>query len=354
MRPFHPRPFRPFFRNPHLATIAGNFWKRPEPESRWPVRDVHYEPEPGVRVLVRVQQPHTEPQGEVILVHGLEGSSESGYALSMAAAALEKGFVVHRYNMRGCGDSEWHPRANYHSGQTGDLLLIARERKRASGLPLFAVGYSLGGNMVLKLAGELGEEGPAVFDGVCAVSAPIDLAASADRIAHPSNFVYQRRFVKRLKERVRRRHAQAPDLFPLGPLEGVKTIRDFDHEYTAKLFGFGTADRYYETQSSRQFLERIRIPTLLVHAKDDPLVPFASYQHPAVTANPYVRFIAAEHGGHLGFLARGERRFWLDQLIEEWLETCLMPAGREVAALNSSADPSRDRRKRFPESAKLG
>jgi predicted alpha/beta-fold hydrolase len=289
-----------------------------------------------VRVLVRVQHPdpgraqndHANddraredslPQGEVILVHGLEGSSESGYALSMAAAALEAGLVVHRFNMRGCGASPWHPHANYHSGQTGDLLFVARERKRASGLPLFAVGYSLGGNVVLKLAGELGEEGGAVFDGVCAVSAPIDLAAGADALARRSNVIYQRRFLKRLKERVRKRHPLAPEMYPLGPLAEVKTIRDFDHQYTAKLFGFGTADRYYQTQSSRQFLEHIRIPTLLVHAKDDPMVPFSCYEHPALHANPHVRLLAVEHGGHLGFLARGPRRFWLDHLIRDWL-----------------------------------
>lgn len=153
------RPFEPLFRNAHLATVAGNFWKRPELESRWPVTDVFYEPEPGVRTLVRMQHPSSDgppPCGEVILVHGLEGSSESGYLLSMAAAALDAGFVVHRLNMRGCGASPWHRQANYHSGQTGDLLLVARERKGSSGLPLFAIGYSLGGNMVLKLAGELG------------------------------------------------------------------------------------------------------------------------------------------------------------------------------------------------------
>ena len=112
------RPFKPLFRNADLATIAGNFWQRPELESRWPVQDAYYEPEPGVRVLVRVQEPHAAvaPRAEVILAHGLEGSSESGYARSMAAAALEAGFVVHRYNMRGCGDSPWHAKANYHSG----------------------------------------------------------------------------------------------------------------------------------------------------------------------------------------------------------------------------------------------
>jgi uncharacterized protein len=313
-------PFEPLFKNAHLATIAGNFWTRPKVERLWPVEDVYYEPEPGVRTLVRMQTPREQdPRGEAILVHGLEGSSESGYARSMAAAALAAGFIVHRWNMRGCGASPVHPRANYHSGQTGDLLLMARERKRATGLPLFALGYSLGGNMVLKLAGELGEEGRSLFTGVCAVSAPIDLAACAAALRRPANFFYQRRFLKKLKARVRRRHKLAPDLFPIEPLGKIKSIYDFDDQYTAKLFGFGSADRYYETQSSRQFLERIRIPALVVHAKDDPLVPFASYQHPSVQANPRIRLIAVDFGGHLGFLARRGPRFWLDHMLTEWL-----------------------------------
>jgi uncharacterized protein len=318
------RAFEPLFRNAHLATVAGNFWKRPELDSRWPATDVYYEPEPGVRVLVRNHHPvETETLGEVILVHGLEGSSESGYVRSMAVAALEAGFVVHRWNMRGCGASPWHPKANYHSGQTGDLLLMARERRRMSGLPLFAIGYSLGGNMVLKLAGELEEKGSDLFTGACAVSAPIDLAASVAELKRLKNYFYQRRFVKRLKERVRKRHSLAPDFYPLEPLDAVKTIYDFDDRYTAKIFGFGTADEYYRTQSSRQFLERIRIPTLMVHAKDDPMVPASSYEHSAVRTNPLVRLISAERGGHLGFIARGPRRFWLDHLLIDWLRAQL-------------------------------
>lgn len=125
--------------------------------------------------------------------------------------------------------------------------------------------------------------------------------------------------MKRLKERVRKRHSLAPDLYPLEPLAKVKSIYDFDDYYTAKIFGFGTADRYYQTQSSRQFLERIRTPALMVHAKDDPLVPYSSYEHPAGRANPHVRLLATEHGGHLGFIARGANRFWLDHLLTDWL-----------------------------------
>jgi len=312
------RSFDPLFKNSHLATLAGNFWPRPRSEHRWPVTDVFYEPEPGVRLLVRTQTPEN-PRGELILVHGLEGSSESGYARSMAAAALEAGYTVHRYNMRGCGESPWHPKANYHSGQTGDLLHVARERKRASGLPLFAVGYSLGGNIVLKLAGELGEQANQLFAGVCSVSAPIDLAAAVRATGEPQNILYRRRFVAKLKERVRRRNPMAPELFPLGPLPRVRTIYDFDDLYTAKIFGFGTADNYYRTQSSNQFLERIRIPTLLIQAKDDPMVPFAMYHHPALEINPHLHLQAVEHGGHLGFLARRGPRFWLDGTITSWL-----------------------------------
>jgi predicted alpha/beta-fold hydrolase len=312
------RPFEPLFKNSHLATIAGNFWSRPESASRWPVLDVHYEPEPGVQLLVRAQYP-AQPKGELILVHGLEGSSESGYARSMAAAALEAGYAVHRYNMRGCGSSPWHPKANYHSGQTGDLLHVARQRQLATGLPVYAVGFSLGGNVVLKLAGELGDAGPELFAGVCAVSAPIDLAAAVHQTAKPQNVIYHRRFVQKLKNRVRLRNRMAPELFPLEHLPKVRTLYDFDDYYTARIFDFGTADQYYRTQSSNQFLERIRVPALLVQAKDDPLIPFSVYDHPAFDQNPFLRLVAVEHGGHLGFLSRRRPRFWLDTLVVNWI-----------------------------------
>ena len=211
------------------------------------------------------------------------------------------------------------PRPTIIPGRPAICLHVARERKRASGLPLYAVGYSLGGNVVLKLAGELGEQGGELFRGVCSVSAPIDLAASVRATGEPRNILYRRRFVEKLKERVRRRNRMAPDLFPLEPLAQVHTIYDFDDLYTAKIFGFGTADNYYRTQSSNQFLEHIRIPTLLVQAKDDPMVPFSMYAHAAVEGNPCLRLIAVDHGGHLGFLARRGPRFWLDALIISWL-----------------------------------
>ena len=314
------RPFEPLFRNAHLATIAGNYWPRPDVEGRWPVEAVVHRTEPEVQVLVHVQRPEGPLKGEIVLVHGLEGSSAAGYARSMAYAALERGYAVDRFNMRGCGGTEHLALSSYHAGQTSDLLAVLRERRGAGAAPLFLVGYSLGGNVALKLAGELGAAARDLLAGVCAVSAPIDLAACAAALAEPRNFLYQDRFLSRLKERIRRRHLQAPEIYTLEHLPKIRTIADFDDHYTARLFGFGTAANYFRTQSSNQFLERIEVPALLVQAKDDPLIPFPVYDHPSFVKNPNLRLVAVEHGGHLGFLSRRSPRFWLDGLLMDWVE----------------------------------
>ncbi len=328
------RPFDPLFRNPHLATIAGNFWSRPDSSTQHPVTAAYYSTEPGVEILVHSQQP-AAPRGDLILVHGLEGSSDAGYARSMAYAALERGWAVHRFNMRSCGGTENRTTTNYHAGQTSDLLYVARELKQPD-RPLAVTGYSLGGNVTLKLAGELGASHAhnPLLDAICAVSTPIDLAACAAALAKPSNFIYQRRFLSRLKERVRRRHQTDPEHYPLEPLDQVQTIEDFDNLYTARLFGFGTAANYFRTQSAQNFLADIRVPGLLVQSKDDPLIPYSVYRHPAIEQNPNLELIATEHGGHLGFLSREKPRFWLDGVVLDWLEAKLTPTpttGEELA-----------------------
>ena len=311
-------PFVPFFRNPHLLTIAGNYWHRHLDEKRFPVQAKFYETEPGVQVLVHSQTPAVPPAGELILVHGLEGSSAAGYARSLAQAALEAGYAVHRYNMRSCGGTEHVSGATlYHSGQTSDLLAVIRQLHGRS--PIFLAGFSLGGNVVLKLAGELGESARELISGVAAVSTPIDLAACVRLLDRRSNFIYSNRFLSRLKQRIRLKESLTPGLFPMQKLSGVKTVYDFDDQFTALTFGFGTADNYYATQSANQFLDRIRIPTLLVQAKDDPLIPFDVYAHPAFSQNPFLRLLAVEHGGHLGFVAKGKPRFWLDQVLVQWI-----------------------------------
>ncbi len=148
--------------------------------------------------------------------------------------------------------------------------------------PLYLIGFSLGGNVVLKLAGELGERARGLIAGVCAVSTPIDLAACVRLLDRPSNFLYAKRFLKRLRQRIETKERLTPGLFDLTKLASVKTIYDFDDTYTAPAFGFGTAANYYATQSAQNFLDRIRVPTLLVQAKDDPLIPFDIYSHRGV------------------------------------------------------------------------
>lgn len=313
------RTFRPLVRSPHLLTILGNFWPRPLDLRRFPVQAELFETEPDVQVLVHSQNPETAPRGELILVHGLEGSSQAGYARSMAQTALEAGYAVHRFNMRSCGGTEVLSTSNYHAGQTGDLLAVARQLHARRGLPLYLIGFSLGGNVVLKLAGELGDDAHGWIGGVCGVSTPIDLAACVREIEKPWNALYQWRFLSRLKHRIRTRHQLDPRRYSVDRLDQVLTIFDFDDVYTAQFFGFGGAANYYWTQSSRQFLDFIRVPTLLIQAKDDPLIPFQVFRHPAFERNPHLTLLAVEHGGHIGFISARRPRFWLDGVIVDWL-----------------------------------
>ena len=313
------QPFVPLFRNPHLATIAGNYWRRPPDLQRFPVEVRFFDTDPGVQVLVHTQRPNVDPLGQIVIVHGLEGSSDAGYARSLAHTMLHAGFIVHRFNMRSCGGTE-HLSGNalYHSGQTSDLRAVLRAIQ--NDVPIFLAGFSLGGNVVLKLAGELGDSARDLIAGVTAVSTPIDLAACARRLQSPSNFIYSNRFLRRLKQRIRMKEKLTPGLFAIHQLDSVKSVYEFDDKFTAPAFGFGTADNYYATQSSNQFIERIRIPCLVVQAKDDPLVSFEVYNLPVFDRNPWVRLVAVEHGGHLGFLAKTKPRLWLDQVLLQWIQ----------------------------------
>jgi uncharacterized protein len=311
------REFQPLVRNPHLLTIAGNFWPRQIDEERFPAVRKQYRIDQQTSILVLEHQPVGAPQGQIVCVHGLEGSADAGYIRSLAQAALLRGFGVHRMNLRTCGGTEELCQTMYHSGLTGDTKTILEEIERRRLGPTYLAGFSLGGNVALKLAGELGETD--LLAGVCAVSTPIDLAECVRQIDKPSNFLYARRFLQRLCDRIRRKSRLSGNLYTTEGLDEVKTIWEFDDRFTAPLFGFGTAANYYDTQSSSRYLDSIRVPTLVVTAKDDPLVPFRIYGHPAFLSNPALYLLATEHGGHLGFLSRKKPRFWLDDVLLEWV-----------------------------------
>lgn len=310
-------PFRPLVRNPHLLTIFGNFARRTLDLTRYPVCDRFYDTEPGVRVLVHEQKPVHAAKADILMVHGLEGSSNAGYMRSMAQLALEHGYAVHRTNMRSCGGTDEMCRTMYHAGLTSDTLAILREIKGHR--PLYLVGYSLGGNVTLKLAGELGESARQLLSGVVAVSTPMDLAACVRALSKRENRLYEWRFLRALRNRIARRAEREPGVYPVEKLQSVRSVYEFDDAFVAPMFGFGTADNYYYTQSSIRFVEHIRIPTLLVQAKDDPMIPFGIFSDRRITGNANIEMVAVEHGGHLGFLADAAPRFWVDRVILQWL-----------------------------------
>jgi predicted alpha/beta-fold hydrolase len=176
------------------------------------------------------------------------------------------------------------------------------------------VGFSLGGNVVLKLAGELGDEGRRSIAGVCAVSTPLDLGVCARRINQRENWLYQRRFVHHMRRRL-----CATGRYTRAQLAGLDSVFAIDDRITAPSFGFRDAEHYYSTQSCTLFLESIRVPALLIQAKDDTFIPFELYEHPALRRNVNLRLIATGHGGHLGFISRTGPRFWVDEVILEWI-----------------------------------
>ena len=268
-------------------------------------------------ILVQTQRPVGKPVGEVALLHGLEGNGDSGYIHSMAFDLLNAGFVPHRVHMRTCGGTEHLCETLYHAGLTSDLHAFLRGLKEErTGLPVFLIGFSLGGNVALKLAGQLGETD--LIEGVCAISTPIDLAAGVRRIGKWDNRIYERRFLSRMRARLLATGRYSPE-----ELEAARTLYDIDDRITAPSFGFKGADHYYATQSARNFLDRIRVPTLLIQAKDDVFIPFESYAHPAFESNPFLRLIATERGGHLGYLSRSGARFWVDEVALEFLQGVL-------------------------------
>jgi uncharacterized protein len=312
------RNFRPLLRNPHLLTIFANFAVRHLDEQRFPVSSRYHETEAGVQVLVHSQRPEGDARGEILMIHGLEGSSNAGYMRSMAQLALEHGFAVHRTNMRSCGGTEHVCRTMYHAGLTSDTIRLVEELRERQ--PVYLIGYSLGGNVTLKLAGELGDRARSLLRGVCAVSTPIDLGACVRKMSERQNRIYEWRFLGRLKQRVRKRAESQPSVYPLDQLDAIRSVYEFDDKITARYFGFGSADNYYDTQSSKRFLAGIRVPTLIVQAKDDPLIPFDIFNTAAIRDNPHIELLAVQHGGHLGFLSHSAPRFWVDRVILGWLE----------------------------------
>lgn len=311
-------------RNAHAQTLAGTFLPRRFKPGTERAEPRYFDTTPGVRVLGHCSwQQERQSRATLVILHGLEGSSESRYMLGTAEKALAAGFNVVRLNMRNCGGTEHLTSTLYHAGLTDDLRQIISELVERDGLrELYIGGFSLGGNVVVKLAGEYGGAAPAGLKGVVAVSPSIDLNASADAIEMRSNAIYNLRFVLSLRTRLRLKARLFPERYDASRLRGVWSIRKFDDVYTAPAAGFGNVANYYEKASSLQFISQITVPTLIVHAQDDPFLPFASFRHPDIEGNPNVVLLAPEHGGHVGFISadrEGEDRFWAEIMAVDFV-----------------------------------
>jgi hypothetical protein len=321
-KPFRPHPL---LRYNHAQTILAYLYpRRAQLNSEFKNDEERlFEVAPGVRLLAHCRWQKSEKRRKsptLILVHGLEGSSKSIYMLGTAAAAFANGFNVLRLNLRSCGETEHLTNTLYHSGMSEDLRRIIEELIEKDCLEqIFLAGFSLGGNMSLKLAGEWSENPPSELRGVAAVSAPIDLAACSDAISFRSNWIYSRRFLNNLAKRMRRVQKLYPERYQTEGIEQIRSIRDFDARFTARYGGFKDVDDYYARSSSLKLIEKIRVPTLIVHAQDDPFVPFTAFNQISQLANPFVILLAPENGGHVGFVADsktdGKNRFWAENRI---------------------------------------
>jgi predicted alpha/beta-fold hydrolase len=304
---FAAKPFRPhhLFQNGHAQTIAAYAWPRRFRFTSARDEERLFEVAPGIKVLAHCRwQTVRDDHATMVIWHGIEGSTASNYMQATAEKGFRAGFNIIRVNFRNCGGTEHLTSTIYHGGLSDDLKAVVKELIEQDHISrMLLVGFSLGGNLVLKLAGEYGDEPPEQILGVCAVSPSIDLSASADLIMKRSNWLYQRDFVRRLKNRIRTNHKLYPDLFDLSGLAGARTIKDFDNRFTARAHGFADADDYYHRSSALRVIDKIRIPSLIIHAQDDPFIPFAPLRDPAVANNPYLLLVHPKRGGHVAFIS---------------------------------------------------
>lgn len=312
--------------NGHLQTLAGNFLPRklalPEPE----------------RLLVEVDGPigsygpsyvlchcHWQPKEvrsqrlTVILVHGLEGSSNSQYMIGNTARALAADFNVVRMNMRSCGGTDEICPTIYHSGRSGDVGAVVRTIVAEHGLESVAlIGYSMGGNLIFKFAGEVASAPPPQLKALVGVSPLMDLDVSSAALHERQNRVYEWHFLRNMIARVRRRMELYPDIYGDAKLEKIRSMRLFDEHIVARYGGFADAEDYYDKVASSRFADRLNVPTLILHSLDDPFIRLLPSTREALIHNPHVRYVETQRGGHCAFLEanrNGDDGRWAERTL---------------------------------------
>jgi predicted alpha/beta-fold hydrolase len=309
--------------NGHMQTVVGNYLPRPrftlEPEAE----AVEVDPTDGSRVMCYAhwhEEADVASRLTIVLVHGLEGSSESRYMLGLTARGWKAGCNVVRMNMRNCADSDALTPTLYHSALSGDVGAVIDHYSARFGLHRVAlVGYSMGGNLVLKLAGEWGSRKP--LCAVASVCPAIDLAAGSDALHLPSNRLYEWHFLRRLMRRYRRKAALFPSIYSKDGFGPVRSLREFDDKIVARYCGFKDADDYYYRASAARVADRIAVPSLILRALDDPFIRFTPETRAKIMANPNIALVETAHGGHCAYLGvdRGDEIHWAESTVIRYL-----------------------------------
>ena len=317
-----PASFLPFplLRGPHLQTIAAaklSLWHREPPGE---VQVVALPDGDRLALVVSTPRSWRPEHPSVLLLHGLCGCHQSSYMMRLAFKLWRHGIRAIRMNMRGCGAGTGLARQPYHSGRSPDVLAVLEALRRQS--PQSSVtllGFSLGGNVMLKFAGELGRQAEALCTRVIAVCPPADLAACSRLLGKPSNWLYERYFMRRLLAAVAERHRLFPDLTPVNLPERLSLYR-FDTLYTAPQCGFADADDFYERCSAAPLVPHVTLPCRILFAEDDPVIDATVVD--GVALPPNVEVMRTSKGGHLGFLGRPGRPGgyrWMDACLLEWI-----------------------------------
>ena len=255
----------------------------------------------------------------IIAIHGLEGSSQSSYIQSLSLIGNKQNYDIVAMNLRGCSGETNRLLASYHSGKTSDLLeVIAYLENRNSYTEIAIVGYSLGGNLTLKLLGEAPERISKIVKSAVGVSVPCDLKGSAEILNIGFNKIYQNAILKSLKEKAIQKIQRFPNAsIDVNKIKNTKNFTSFDDCYTSKINGFKDANDYYKKSSCKQFIKGISIPSLIISALDDSFLSDSCYPYKEVAQNKHVQLLTPKHGGHVGFYSRfnSEKNYWLEEQI---------------------------------------
>jgi uncharacterized protein len=317
-------PFEPpvWLKNGHLQTIAGTFMRRTFALGHPEERLFRVDAESQLKGACNWQPGKRRDVAVLVSVHGLEGSCDSNYLRGIAEKAFARGFHAIRMNQRNCGGTERLTPTLYNSGMSSDYCAILLELIADGFEKIIFAGYSMGGNLVTKMAGEWGDSAPKQLCGVAAVCPALDLSACADALEKTQNYLYQRHFVKGLLKRYRRKAEMFPERYSKNGYGPIRTVREFDDQITGPQFGYKDAEEYYQAAGAKRVISQVRVPLLLITAKDDPFVPYEAFLRANVARNPRVQFVTPQHGGHCGFISKwpGRERHWAEERIVEFAD----------------------------------